>query len=499
MRAAEGQQGIAGRTLAAAALAAAAALIAVPGAGAATIRVTTAADELNANPDACSLREALWSANNDSVSQAPGCAPGSGADRITIPDGDYELAIAGRNEQGGAAGDLDITTPVAIEHRGTGQAAVDGKGLDRVFDVDGAVGTAVQISALVIRGGHAAGPPDATATGAGGGILVSGGALTLRRSTLTGNTADSWGGGIETRFGTTTNLVNTTVSGNRARRDGGGADNTGGVMSLINTTVTANAADSEGNFPGGGGIGNFGGGTTTIRNSIVAGNTDRRGLSPDCYSSGGTLGSQGQALIGSLAGCAFSSSTGDVTGVDPKLGPLADNGGPTPTHALLRGSPALGKGGSCEQDDQRGVPRTAGGACDIGAYELVRCHRRVVDRVGSDGDDVLAGTPKADAFLLLAGRDRAFGRGGGDRFCAGAGHDRLYGGSGRDRVYGDTGKDRLSGGGGGDLLAGGGGKDRLRGGRGDDRLRGDGGADRCNGGPGEDSAAGCERIKAPRR
>ena len=65
--------------------------------------------------------------------------------------------------------------------------------------------------------------------------------------------------------------------------------------------------------------------------------------------------------------------TGDLTNVaDPKLGPLADNGGDTLTHALLPGSPAIDAGGDCDEPfDQRGVPRPQGPACDIGGYELI--------------------------------------------------------------------------------------------------------------------------------
>ena len=64
---------------------------------------------------------------------------------------------------------------------------------------------------------------------------------------------------------------------------------------------------------------------------------------------------------------------GDITGVsDPKIGPLADNGGDTLTHALLPGSPAIDAGGDCDEPfDQRGVKRPQGIACDIGGYEFV--------------------------------------------------------------------------------------------------------------------------------
>jgi hypothetical protein len=60
---------------------------------------------------------------------------------------------------------------------------------------------------------------------------------------------------------------------------------------------------------------------------------------------------------------------GDLPGVAPLLGPLANNGGPTDTHALLAGSPAIDAGGICAPTDQRGVTRPQGPACDIGAFE----------------------------------------------------------------------------------------------------------------------------------
>jgi CSLREA domain-containing protein len=474
------------------------AVLSPAGASAATIKVTTERDEFNANPNACSLREAVWSANHDIVMQAPGCTPGGGPDVISIPAGVYDLTIPGAGEQGAATGDLDVTASVTIGRRGGGSAVVDGKGLDRVFEISTPGGAPVTISDLTIQGGLAVGPAGGTSAGTGGGILVSAGVLTVNKSTIAHNTANSFGGGIETRSGAASNLVDTTVSGNSANVDGGGIDNTGATTTLLNVTVTGNTADADANNIGqGGGVGNFGG-TTTMRSTLIAGNTDQGGgQSPDCFNSAGvTLASQGQTLIGSLVGCSYTASTSDITGVDAKLGPLAQNGGPTPTHALLAGSPALGKGAGCAKTDQRGVPRTGGGACDIGAYELVRCRGRVADHVGTNSADGLTGTAGTDAFLLLGGHDRALGLGGSDVVCGGAGHDTAIGGPGRDRAYGDTGKDKLVGGSGNDLLAGGGGKDELRGGRGRDKLQGDGSEDSCNGGAGgDDTAAGCEHEK----
>jgi len=83
------------------------ALLAPAAAHAATIAVTTTADEFNSNPAACSLREAIWAANHDLVLEAPGCTVGSGTDEITVPAGTYNLTIPGAGEQGDATGDLD--------------------------------------------------------------------------------------------------------------------------------------------------------------------------------------------------------------------------------------------------------------------------------------------------------------------------------------------------------------------------------------------------------
>jgi CSLREA domain-containing protein len=479
-----------------AAVAIAIALIAPAVARAATINVTTTADEFNANPAACSLREAIWAANHDLVLQAPGCTAGSGTDEITVPEGVYNLTIPGADEQGDATGDLDVTAPVTIRHVGPGSTVVDAKGIDRVFEINTPGGASVTISGITIQGGRAVGIAGPTSAGTGGGILVTAGVLTLANSTIANNVADAFGGGIETRPGATSNLTNDTISGNQADVDGGGVDNTSATTTLLNATITGNTTDADGNgFGKGGGIGQFGG-TTTMHDTLVAGNIDRGGQTPDCFQGGGTIVSQGETLIGNSSGCIYIPASGDITGVDAKLGPLAENGGPTPTHALLPGSPALNKGTGCARTDQRGVPRGAGGACDIGAYELVRCHGRIANYVGTNGPDLLTGTPGPDAFLLLGGNDTAFGLGGSDVFCGAGGKDKEVGGPGNDRLYGDTGKDTLIGGAGNDFLAGGGGGDTLLGGGGRDNLHGNANQDTCNGGGGnQDKASGCEHTK----
>ena len=88
---------------------------------------------------------------------------------------------------------------------------------------------------------------------------------------------------------------------------------------------------------------------------------------------------QPRVPVEKAAGCQLGKGTGDVIGKAAKLAALAGNDGPTRTHALEPGSPAIdggnpaaptGTGGTCAPADQRGVKRTQGGACDIGAYEL---------------------------------------------------------------------------------------------------------------------------------
>jgi hypothetical protein len=113
-------------------------------------------------------------------------------------------------------------------------------------------------------------------------------------------------------------------------------------------------------------------GTLIIRNSLLAGNTANSG--PDV---GGPVISLGHNLTGDGSGSSGYAPT-DLVGtsaspIDPKLGPLQDNGGPTWTMALLPGSPAIGEGGPTDSEwDQRGpgYPRSVNGSTDIGAYEV---------------------------------------------------------------------------------------------------------------------------------
>lgn len=235
--------------------------------------------------------------------------------------------------------------------------------------------------------------------GVGGGMLNSAsGMATLLRVAVHSNTADTVGGGgianlgrmsisdstVNNNFATAgpyrgaggiTNgatgisnafieIVNTSISGNSTDGvfGGGGLSNRKESVALVvNSTVSGNVSlDDEG-----GGVSTEIGGSTTFINTIVAQNQngdcrppDDESLAP--MSGGNNLDSDGTCGL---------DGPGDISGVDPLLGALVDNGGPTETHALLAGSPAINAGDSdqCPETDQRGAPRDD--ECDIGAYE----------------------------------------------------------------------------------------------------------------------------------
>jgi len=220
-----------------------------------------------------------------------------------------------------------------------------------------------------------------TATVYGGGIFNYG-TLTATNTTFSGNSATLLGGGI-INYGTLT-ATNTTFSGNSATFGGGiinygmlnvssstffsnTAPSGGGIyntttLTVTNTTFSGNSASS------GGGIYNSGG-TTTLKNTIVTN-------SPSGGNCRGTITNGGYNLDSSST-CSWGSSGGSMSSTDPLLAPLADNGGPTLTFALLADSQAIdaGTNSGCPSTDQRGFHRPADGdangtaTCDIGAYE----------------------------------------------------------------------------------------------------------------------------------
>jgi hypothetical protein len=449
----------------------------------ATFSVTTGQDVVDPADGRLSLREAITAAN---------ASPG--ADVIRLPTGVFRITIPGADD-GNATGDFDITEGVAIVGTGAGRSIIDGRQLDRVFDVDSAASSSrrVVFQRLTVRGGNATGGGGGiqvaladlvlrdcvvaanradgsgggvsnaiapgtvnvalvrtvvarnVAGGDGGGLYVSGRELTvigsavlrnaagtgggirattatLTNSTVAGNAAVIAGGGI---IATTATLTNSTVAGNTAGDAGGGvwaftatvarstvAGNTAGgsgggifafgTTTLVNATVSGNTASTTGggvwapaatllnctvaeNLAGsGGGLFHTAGGAFSVKNTIVALNLVLfGGIGPDVS---GTFVSGGHNLIGDGTGSTgFTNGVnGDIVGtaavpIDPRLGALRNNGGPTATHALLPGSLAIDRGDNSgvPGSDQRGpgfARRKDGNGdgiavVDIGAFE----------------------------------------------------------------------------------------------------------------------------------
>lgn len=215
-------------------------------------------------------------------------------------------------------------------------------------------------------------------TGAGGALQnFSGSTLLLVGSTVNGNTASSGtsGGGAAQLNGSAT-IVNSTFSGNTAPVGSGGAIFSNGTSLLIvNSTFTGNSAANNA-----GGVHRSGTPSLSLRNSLLAGNTG--GAAPD-VSSTSSITSLGNNLVG-VAGATAGFIASDLLNTPAGVGPLADNGGPTPTHALLAGSAAIDAGQACVLDrscasenlpfdlntDQRGSGRRSGAGVDIGAFEF---------------------------------------------------------------------------------------------------------------------------------
>ncbi len=374
------------------------------------ITVNTFKDEKAVDGN-CSLREAIRAANLDKKVDA--CPAGSGADTVYLPAGVYTLSIAGANEDNGLTGDLDILSDLTITGAGQGATIIDGGGLDRVFHIVGDY--QVMIANLTIRNGSV----KTAGFYGGGGILNQYGTLDVERVVLQGNHAANTGGGIDNHNNLQVNQVtftkntatvggglfndaqlsifNSTFDQNTASHTGGGLDNNNDGTTITNSTFSGNTANQ-----GGGGIftdsqmdllnltmiGNNTGLTNNytigirIKNTIIAMSTS----GSDCTGSG-TFTSAGNNIDSDNSNsCNFKLSS-DQHGVDPKVEPLADNGGPTLTHYLKSGSPAIDKGDNtdCPKTDQRGAVRPADGdgdkvaTCDVGAVEFKAHFPRFVD------------------------------------------------------------------------------------------------------------------------
>ncbi len=364
------------------------ALVATGVASAAVFEPTKTTDSADGACDAdCSLREAVLEANAR-----------SGDDVILLPAGVYTLTLPG-DEAGALAGDLDVLGDLTMVGEGAATTVVDGDALDRLFDVP--TGSRLELRDVALRNGTGAGgggavrnggaltvlrcvldgnraTADGGATGFGGAILSNGASaeLSLRDSTLSGNSATGGGGGVAA--GGTSTLANVTISGNSAGGSGGGLYTfASGHVTVDNVTIAGNAATAS----GGGAFAEsspFIAQAPVVSNSIFAGNG--AGEDPDCS---GPLNSAYDLIGNASDRCVGPSAANhDLVGsasapIDPKLDVLREVGGPTPTRAPLAGSPALDAGNpagngatACQATDQRGGGRPAGAACDIGAFEV---------------------------------------------------------------------------------------------------------------------------------
>lgn len=199
-----------------------------------------------------------------------------------------------------------------------------------------------------------------------GGAIFSGGTLTVRNSTFNGNNStvhSSFGGAIANDNAGSLTVINSTFYGNGGQH-GAAIFSPGPNAKVINSTIVANGAASDD-----GAVVYAEGGTLSVVNSIIANNPPG-----NCFNFA-IIGGHHNLETGTTTTCGTNSIL-----ANPLLGPLADNGGPTQTLALLTGSPALGAADNaiCQAAppngagnlDQRAVTRPQGNGCDIGAFEL---------------------------------------------------------------------------------------------------------------------------------
>lgn len=233
----------------------------------------------------------------------------------------------------------------------------------------------------------------------GGGLRVHQATVYLDGVTLSDNTANDSGGGIFVSDLARVRAVNVTISGNRAARYGGGIFNDGGEVVLTHATVANNEADALlSGAETGGGIATHPGrqypdGVVRLDHAVLADNRQLTvGAVPVASDCAGVLVASGPALV-SVQSCSISGTTPIIGAA--RLGPLQDNGGHTPTHALLAGSAAIdaGRAGTCLATsgapldaDQRGYRRAAGLACDLGSVEFASDARPRALRRDLNGD-----------------------------------------------------------------------------------------------------------------
>ncbi len=297
----------------------------------------------------------------------------------------------------GLSGSIDLASqlpsiyqPVWIDGPGAGVLTVNGDG-HAMFDFENGYVTSPfdEITGLTLTGANSPGPGGAvdanaypqlilegdtlshdSAGGYGGGVRALG-QLSIANSTFDDDTATR-GGGIAALGGLV--LADSTVSGNTATDEGGGVYAGPEAISIQSSTISGNQA--SGATAEGGGLRLYKGElSATFDNTIVSGNTAADG--PDIFTQpGGVVPTAAFSLIGDLSASGITPSSTDITGKNPLLGALANNGGPTDTMLPADNSPVIDQGNSFGSgEDQRGMTRPV----DLPGYP---------NAPGSDGTDI---------------------------------------------------------------------------------------------------------------
>jgi hypothetical protein len=325
----------------------------------------------------CTIRDAV-----ETAAQNPG------RDTIRVPSGTFQLSegplqpngdiVAGAGSRATiirSDGTTQVFVVATANNEIAGVTLTNGGGeTGSAFIGGGAVHVATDFApaSLTLRGVSVSG----SHAEEGGGIRSSDATLTIVGSTISGNLAASGGaplGGAIATFGGTTTIVDSTISSNAALDEdgsdaiGGGLYSDDGAFVMRNVTLAANRSDTTAS------VHLVGTASATMSNVIMS------DASP-AASCGGNAPTDDHSI-------ADDSSCG-LPVMNPQIGPLANNGGQTNTHALAATSPAINAAAGCSTTDQRGVARD--GVCDIGAFEFFRPRLTVVKRVVNDQGGTLA-------------------------------------------------------------------------------------------------------------
>ena len=380
----------------------------------------------NATAQSVAKLDSALPANIIVVTNTNDSGPGSLRNALAIAnDGDTIDATGVSGTMLLTSGELQITHSVTINGPGAENLAVNGNATFTVFEN---LASNVTISGLTITNGNSGGIvnriggltlngsivignvgtngggifneatnrlttvtitnstiSDNSATGNGGGIFTQGlggdVTLTVSNSTISGNSATGDGGGIfseatglEAGASSTVVVSNSTLSGNSTASDGGAIYNAAGSHGDASLFVNSCTISGNSAIGAGGGINinnNFGIVALELGGTILNAGSSGENI----FNNGGTVTSLGYNVSSDNGGGVLTGS-GDQINTDPMLGPLQDNGGPTFTHALLSGSPAIDAGDPDFSPppfyDQRGsgFDRLVNGRIDIGSFEV---------------------------------------------------------------------------------------------------------------------------------